>query len=136
MSPFDLLSSEKGDRIKAVGMTRAGLLESALKGTFAAAGAQIPEEGAEVTRPFAIRAADFDALLAAFLDQAIKLSAEHGEAYQSVAFDLITVLEAKGSYVGKHVDRFSDPLKSVKRAGLKAERNEGGVWEVEIAFER
>jgi SHS2 domain-containing protein len=134
--PFDLIPSEQGDRIKAVGMTRAGLLESALKGTFAAAGVKLPEEGAEVTRPFAIHAADFDALLAAFLDQALKLSAEHGEAYQSVAFDLITVMDAKGSYVGRHADGFTDPLKNVQRKSLKAERNEGGVWEVEIAYER
>ena len=134
--PFDLLTHEEGDRIKAVGMTRAGLLESALKGMFAAAGAQVPEEAEETTRPFAIRAADFDGLLAAFLDQALKLSAEHGEAYQAVSFDLITVMEAKGAYVGKRADGFSDPLKNVKREGLKAERNEGGVWEVEIAFER
>lgn len=136
MAPFDLITHAQGDRIKAVGMTRAGLLESALKGTFAAAGALVPEGGEEVTRPFAIRAADFDALLAAFLDQALKLSAEHGEAYQAVSFDLITVMEAKGSYVGKRADGFSDPLKNVKREGLKAERNEGGVWEVEISFER
>lgn len=136
MSPFDLLTLEEGDRIKAVGMTRAGLLESALKGTFAAAGAQVPEDAEEVTRPFAIRAADFDGLLAAFLDQAIALSAERMEAYQAVKFDLITVMEAKGAFVGKPAQGFSDPLKKVKREGLKAERNEGGVWEVEIAFER
>ena len=133
--PFDLIASESGDRVKAVGMTRAGLLESALKGTFAAAGAQPPEEGEEVTRPFALRAADFDALIAAFLDQALRLSTEHGEAYQAVKFDLITVMEAKGAYVGKRAP-IGEPIKAVKKEGLKAERNEGGVWEVEIAYER
>jgi len=133
---FELLSHEEGDRIKVTGMTRAGLLESALKGTFAAAGVRTSEEAAEVTRPFALRAADFDALLAAFLDQALSLSAERHEFYQAVTFDLITVMEAKGAYVGKPVEGFSDPLKSVKREGLKAERNAEGVWEAEIAFER
>ncbi len=102
--PFDLLPTEHGDRVKAVGMTRAGLLESALKGTFAAAGARFQEDGEEVTRSFAVHAADFDALLAALLEQALKLATDHGEAYQSVAFDLITVMDAKGSFVGKRAD--------------------------------
>lgn len=134
--PFDLLPSGSGDRLKAVGMTRAGLLEAALQGTFAVAGARFQEDGEEVARPFSLRADDFDALLAAFLDEALKVSAERSEAYQSVSFDLITAAEAKGSYVGKRAEGFSDPLKAVKKQGLKAERNEGGVWEVEIAYER
>ena len=136
MSPFDLLSLKEGDRIKVTGMTRAGLLESALKGTFAVAGALLREGAEEVTRPFALRAADFGGLLSAFLDEALSLSAERHEAYQSVKFDLITVMEAKGAYVGKPVEGFSDPLKKVKRDGLKAERNEAGLWEATIAFER
>ena len=134
--PFELVPDGQGERLKVSGMTRAGLLESALKGTFASAGAQMPEEGEEVVRPFAIRAADFNALLAAFLEQALELSAKHGEAYQTVKFDLITVMEAKGAYVGKHADGFSDPIKNVKREGLHAERNAEGLWEVEISFVR
>ncbi len=136
MPTFDLLTSKDGDKVKAVGMTRAGLLESALSGMFAAAGARVTEEAPEVIRPFSLRADDFDGLLSGFLDEAIALSVEHHEAYQAVKFDLITVTEAKGAYVGRRVEGFSDPLKKVRRDVVKAERNEGGVWEVEIAFER
>ncbi len=116
-------------------MTRAGLLESAVKGTFAAAGARVSEDAQEITRTFAVRAPDFEGLLATVLDCALRLSKEHAEAYQAVQFDLMTVTEARGKFVGKPAT-FSDPLESVHRDGLKIERNTEGMWEATIAFGR
>jgi len=133
--PFELVPDERGDRIKATGMTRAGLLESALKGTFATAGAKAEDDAEEVTRPFEIHGADFDALLKAFLDKALALAAEHGETYQTVKFDLITVMDAEGAYVGKAAGKPDDPIKSVKK-GMKAERNAEGLWETDIEYDR
>jgi SHS2 domain-containing protein len=116
-------------------MTRAGLLESALKGTFAIYGAAAKGEAEEVTRPFVLHGADFDGLLAAFLDKALALAAENGETYQAVKFDLITVMDAEGAFVGKPCGKPDDAIKKMKR-GVKAERNAEGAWEAEITFER
>jgi len=133
--PYELLSEESGDKIKATGMTRAGLLESALKGTFATYGAVFEEDAEEVTRSFVLHAADFDALLAAFLDKALETGAANGESYQAVKFDLITVMDAEGAFVGKPCGKPDDAIKKVKK-GVKAVRNAEGAWEAEIAYDR
>lgn len=132
MSPYELIPKDEQLSVKATGMTRAGLLESAVKGYFAAAGPALDDDADEVTRPFALHGADFDALAAAVLDEAVASSKKHGEAYEAVKFDLITVMDAKGSFVGRPAKKFETPPTPVDRSSLKAERNAEGLWELTI----
>lgn len=121
-------------RIKAFGGTRAGLLESALKGLSAASAPEgVDDDAEEVSRPFAIKADDADGLLVAFLKEALAQAAAHREAYVAVRFDLITATEAKGSLVGRPATGFGADITEVTVEAPPA-RNEENAWETTLAF--
>lgn len=135
MSPYDILPHTADMRIRASGGTRAGLLESALKGMFAAAGPRPGEGDASVERPFSVKAADFPALLVDFLNEAISQSDINKEAYEAVRFDLVTMTEVKGAFVGRPIQGFETQVKAATHGGLEVKKNEEGLWEAVITFD-
>lgn len=135
MSNFEILSSAAEVRIKAWGATRAGLLKSALQGMFAAAGAHYVDGSAEQKRHFEIKGADFTALLAAVLNQALAVSSAQHEAYQDLSLELITETEIKGFFVGRPITEFKTQLKSVAAQELEIKRRDDEKWEANVKFE-
>lgn len=135
MNNFEILSSAADVRIKAWGATRAGLLKSALQGMFAAAQAHYVDGGAEQKRHFEITGADFTALLAAVLNQALAVSSAQHEAYQDLSLELITETEIKGFFVGRPITEFKTQLKSVAAQELEIKRRDDEKWEATVKFE-
>jgi SHS2 domain-containing protein len=135
MSPYDILPHTADMRVRASGGTRAGLLESALKGMFAAAGPRPGDGDASVERPFSVKAADFSALLVDFLNEAVSQSDVHKEVYEAVRFDLVTTTEIKGAFIGRPIDGFETQIKAATHGGVAVERNEEGLWEATITFD-
>jgi SHS2 domain-containing protein len=135
MNNFEILSSAAEVSIKAWGATRAGLLKSALQGMFSVAGAHYVDGGAEQKRRFEIKGADFTALVAAILNQALTVSATQHEAYQDLSFELVTETEVKGFFVGRPVTEFKTQLKSVVAQELEIKRRDDEKWEAIVKFE-
>ena len=135
MHTFELLPEAEGARVKAVGSTRAALLEAALQGMFAAAAPRYADPERPVERPFAVKSVDFPALLVDFLDQALSRSDANREAYRTVRFDLVTGDEAKGAFIGAAADGFEMRIKAASRGGLAIGKNEEGNWETAVTLE-
>jgi SHS2 domain-containing protein len=135
MSPYELLPHTADVRVKATGGTRAGLLEAALKGMFAASSARLVEGAPETERQFDLASTDFESLLVDFLNEAISLSDANKEAYEAVRFDLITASQARGAFVGRAVEGFGTQIKAATHGSLKVEKNAEGLWEAVITFD-
>lgn len=122
-------------RIRVQASTRAGLLNAAVQGMFAAAQPDVNQDSDEkIERPFSVMADDAAELLAELLTVALVESAKHQEAFDDVRFTLVTDKKAEGAYIGKACKGYVSPIAAVVRAGLAMEKNEEGEWVSEIAF--
>ena len=140
MRQHEILSHTADVRVRAVGSTRAALIEAALQGMFAAAGPRTASvEGGEpeepVERSFEVKSADFPALLVDLLNEALFNSDTRHEAYEALRFTLITDTDAKGVFLGRPIAGFETQIKAATHAGLEAKKNEEGNWEATITFD-
>lgn len=137
MHQYEILSHTADVRVRAVGSSRAALLEAALRGMFAAAGPRPvePEPEQPVERPFDVTSADFTALLVDLLNEALYHSDTHHEAYNALRLTLITETRATGAFSGQPVAGFETQIKAATHGGLEVKKNAEGMWEAVITFD-
>ena len=135
MHRYEILPHTADVRVRALGSTRAGLLIAALKGMFSAAVPRYVGEPTETRRPFKLESGDFNALLVDFLNEAVSLSDMNHEAYEDVAFTLITDTKAEGEFVGKPVTGFETQIKAATHTGQGATKKDEVVWEATLTFD-
>ncbi|MBU1033140.1 archease [Patescibacteria group bacterium] len=135
MKKFEIILHEAEVKIKATALTRAGLLNIALEGMYAAAQPQFVEGAEGVERWFSVEAEEFDLLLIDFLCEALNLSGTNGEAYESVSFSLITDKKAEGTFTGRAVIGFKTQIKTASHKDLEVKKNAQDLWEAVVTFD-
>jgi SHS2 domain-containing protein len=137
MREHEILDDDKKLRVRVRASTRAGLIGASVRGLFEAMHpkfSESEERAKTVERPFQVKAADFNELLVALLNEAIRQSVEYGEAFEEVRLSLIVDNEAKGELIGRSVSGYGKTVKKVERLGLEVEKNEKGHWETIIVL--
>jgi hypothetical protein len=135
MNKFEL--SEKGGaaRIRAIGSTRAGVFIAAVKGLCAAEKPRFVENSERVERLFKVEASDAVGLLAAVLNEARRLSRESLQAYEDVAFTLITDKKAEGKFVDRAVTGFDAEIGAISSEKITMGQTGEGMREAVITLE-
>ena len=136
-----MLTKDGATVVRVVATTRAGFMQAALEGMFAAAGlnfAKMTEEGqppaTDKERHFSVQSADFTGLLAAFLNEALKAAMANKEAYAGLRLSLITDVKAEGEFLGQANAELPVKIKAVSCQEGGVHKNQLGYWEANIAL--
>jgi SHS2 domain-containing protein len=127
MNRYELLTENGATHIRALGSTRAGLFIAAVKGLCAAEKPKYVENAERAERPFSVEAPDSTALLAAVLNEALRLSNEHLEAYEDVSFTLITDKKAEGKFVDRAVTGFEAHAEAISPEKIEMKQEGDGT---------
>lgn len=131
MKKFELLPHTADVAVKATGSSREELFSAAMQGMFEAASPRSAAEGAsvppsmKVERKFLISSSEEVSLLVDLLNEAIYLSATHGEAYDDIEFATCTLTNAAGVFKGRAVEGFATEIKAATYHDLKIEKSDG-----------
>jgi SHS2 domain-containing protein len=134
MNRYELLTENGPTRIRALGSTRAGVFIAAIKGLCAAEKPRFVENSERVERLFNVEAADAVNLLAAVLNEARRLSRESLQAYEDVAFTLITDKKAEGKFVDRAVTGFDAEISAITPENIEMGQNGDGMRQAMITL--
>lgn len=120
-------------RMEATGATREELFTEALRGMFSYLKPKLHE--GEAKREVRVVSPDQTALLIDFLNEALRLSQTHKEAYREVKFQKLEEISLEAELHGNSVASFEDDIKAVTYHEADVRRDEKGEWIAKLVFD-
>ncbi len=133
--PFELLPHTADIVIRAYGATQAELFKNALMGMFACMEPKFSNDTITTQRIITVQAPDTEALLIAFLSEALYTSAIYYEAYRNVHMHECTAIMCSAELDGSPINGYEGPeIKAVTYHEVQIMHTDA-QWQATITFD-